>query len=59
MEDAMRQEAVRQRQLFEDPQEIKSPPLPEEVRGQATLLLTQWMEALANSLRAGGKNEQD
>lgn len=55
----MRQEAVRQRELFEDPQEIKSPPLPEEVRSQATQLLTQWMEALANSLRTEVKNEQD
>jgi hypothetical protein len=59
MEDAMRQEAARQRQLFDDLEEIKSPRLPEQALQQATLLLTQWMEALANSMRAEVDNEQD
>lgn len=59
MEDAMRQKATRQRQLFEDQKEIQSPQLQDQVQQQVTRLLTQWMEALASSIRAEVDNEQD
>jgi biotin-(acetyl-CoA carboxylase) ligase len=59
MEGAMRQEAQRQRQLFEDQKEIQPQELQQEVQRQATRLLTQWMEALASSIRAEVDNEQD
>ena len=55
----MWQEAERQKQLFEERQEIKLPRLPEQAQQQAIRLLTQWMEALANSTRAEVDNEQD
>lgn len=55
----MRQRATRQRQLFEDQEEIQPLQLQDEIREQAIRLLTQWMEALASSIRAEVDNEQD
>jgi hypothetical protein len=55
----MRQQEVRQGHLFEDNNSVYVPPLPKEVEEQATRELVHWMRALAKTISAGVRNEQD
>jgi hypothetical protein len=49
----------RQRRLFDDPPPFPVVRLPLDVQAQLRHALVQWMQALANRLRAEGGDEQD
>jgi len=46
----MRQRAPRQRQLFEESKPLYIPPMALETQQEATRLLTQWMQAIAEAI---------
>ena len=55
----MRLREVRQGQLFADNNSANVPPLEKEVAQQAIRELMQWMKALAMTLAAGVRDEQN
>ncbi len=54
----MRQPMAWQRQLFEDNKSFALPQLQEQIRQELTRLLVQWMQALAQAIDAGVRDEQ-
>ena len=55
----MRQREVRQGQLFDNNNSVHVPALQKEVQEQATRELVHWMKALAKTIGAGVRDEQD
>jgi len=55
----MKRRAIRQRTLFDDRILIPPPPLQEKEKYAVTLLLTEWMQALARTLDAEAKYDKD
>ena len=55
----MKRRAVRQRTLFDDRVLIPPPPLQEKENHAVTLLLTEWMQALAKALDAEARYDKD
>lgn len=56
----MQQRAIRQRQLFEDNEQVfHSPQLQPQARQEATQLLVQWMQALVKAIAAAVGDEHD
>lgn len=55
----MRQQAIRQRQLFDDRKPFHAPQLQPEVQQEVTRLLVQWMQALAKAISEEVRDEQD
>jgi hypothetical protein len=58
-ETMMRQGAIRQRELFEEPEGLPTPALPPQVQQTARQLLVLWMETLAKVIGEEAVNEQD
>jgi len=58
-EDMMKRRAIRQRTLFDDRVLIAPPPLQEKEKHAVTLLLTEWMQALAKALDVEAKYDKD
>lgn len=54
----MRQAAMRQRELFDEPERIP-PVLPPQVQQAARQLLVLWMQTLAKAISEEAVNEQD
>ena len=55
----MRQGAIRQRELFEEPEGLPTPALSPQVQQTARQLLVLWMETLAKVIGEEAVNEQD
>ena len=55
----MRQQARRQRELFEDKKLFQPPQLQLTAQQEVNQLLVQWMEALAKSINAEVEDDQD
>jgi hypothetical protein len=59
MEETMRRRLIRQSKLFDNLDQVPVQSLREEERHAVILLLTEWMQALAKSIDAEAKDEQD
>jgi hypothetical protein len=55
----MKRRAIRQRTLFDSRVLVPLPSLQEEEKRAVTLLLTEWMQALAKTIDAEAKNDKD
>lgn len=55
----MRQGAIRQRELFEEPEGFPTPALPPQVQQTARQLLVLWMETVAKAISEEAVDEQD
>jgi hypothetical protein len=58
-ETTMRQVAMRQRELFEEPEGLPPAALPQQVQQTARQLLVLWMQSLAKAISEEAVNEQD